>query len=155
MKKTALFAGCMAIAMTFVTGCSGVHELQAALGEATSADEISTLGLKVTKGKTTKSEVFKAIGAPSDVMTNADGSESWLYNRVAARQTDFGWQIAGDFMAIFPYSPSTRSYGGGFAGVGVASSIKTNKTSYKTATLVITYNNQGCVDNYEFTATSF
>jgi len=155
MKKAVLFAGCMVAAMTFVTGCSGIHELQAALGEATSADEVSTLGLKITKNKTTREDVLKTVGAPTDILKNANGTETWTYNRVAVRQTNFGWQIAGDFMAIFPYTTSGRSYGGGLAGVGVASSIKTNKSSYKTAALLVNFNVNGCVDSYEFMATSF
>ena len=44
---------CVGLGALLLSGCSSIKELNSALGEATSADEISTLGLNIVKNKTT------------------------------------------------------------------------------------------------------
>lgn len=155
MKKFA-FAVCMGVsAMLFFSGCSSIKELNSALGEAANADEISTLGLNIVKNKTTKNEIFNSIGAPGLVFQNDMNGETWVYQRVAVRQTDVGFQAKGNFAAIFPYQPNSLSKGGGIAGVGASSKVGARRSSYKSAGLMIKFNAQGCVNGYEFTATSF
>ena len=155
MKQFA-FTICMGLgALLLFSGCSSVKELNSALGEAATADEISTLGLNIVKNKTTKSEIFKSIGAPGLVFKNELNGETWVYQRVAVRQTDVGFQAKGNFAAIFPYKANSLSRGGGIAGVGASSKVGARRSSYKTAGLLIKYNEQGCVNSYEFTATSF
>lgn len=144
----------MSVAL-FFSGCSSVRELNSALGEATNADEISTLELNIIKNKTTKSEIFKLIGAPGLVFKNELKGETWVYQRVAVRQTDVGFQAKGNFSALFPYQANSLSRGGGIAGVGASSKVGSSRSSYKTAGLMIRFNELGCVNSYEFTATSF
>lgn len=155
MKRFA-FTVCMGLgALLLFSGCSSVKELNSALGEAADADEISTLGLNIVKNKTTKSEIFKSIGAPGLVFKNDLNGETWVYQRVAVRQTDVGFQAKGNFAAIFPYQANSLSRGGGIAGIGASSKVGARRSSYKTAGLLIKFNEQGCVNSYEFTATSF
>lgn len=146
---------CVGSGALLLSGCSSIKELNSALGEATSADEISTLGLNIVKNKTTKAEIFSSIGAPSLVFRNDLNGDSWVYQRVAVRQTDVGFQAKGNFSALFPYQTNSLSRGGGIAGVGASSKVGARRSSYKTAGLLIKFNEQGCVNAYEFTATSF
>ena len=155
MKQFA-FAICMSFAaMLLLPGCSSVRELNSALGEAANADEISSFGLNIVKNKTTKSEIFKSIGAPELVFKNELNGESWVYPRVAVRQTDVGIQAKGNFAALFPYQANSLSRGGGIAGVGASSKVGAKRSSYKSAGLLIRFNENGCINSYEFTATSF
>lgn len=154
--KQLTFAICMGVStMLFISGCSSVKELNSALGETANADGISFFGLNIIKNKTTKAEIFKAIGAPGLVFQNNLNGESWVYQRVAVRQTDVGFQAKGNFAALFPYQPNSLSKGGGIAGVGASSKVGARRSSYKSAGLMIKFNEQGCVNAYEFTATSF
>ena len=135
-------------------GCSNIHELNKALGEASTADEVSSMGLQIVQNKTTKAEVIQNIGAPSMTFADEKG-EAWVYSRVAVRNTQSSGNISANFTAIFPYQSHTRSKGGGIAGAGASASVATQKSSYKTAALMIYFNKYGCVSHYEFTATSF
>ena len=154
MKKmiaTAVVGMCSAL---LVSGCTNIKELNKALGEASHADEISTLGLRIRQNKTTQKDVIENIGAPSMTFENENGS-TWVYTRVAVRDTQSAGRLSGNFAAFFPYKPETWSRGGGLAGAGASASVASQRSSYKTASLTINFNKSGCVVNYEYTATSF
>ena len=123
MKQFAFVFCAGMTALLLFSGCSGINELNSALGEAAGADEITAPKLNIVKNKTTKSEIFQSIGAPGLVFRNEINGETWVYQRVAVRQT--------------------------------ASKVGARRSSYKTAGLMIKFNEQGCVNAYEFTATSF
>lgn len=155
MKRSA-FTVCMGFAaMLLVAGCSGARELSSSLGDASGLDGVTAGSLKVVKNKTTQNEVMAALGAPSLVFKNDIGGESWVYQRIAVRQSNVGFAASANFEAIFPYKADTKGHGGGFAGVGAAAALDSNRSTYKSAGLLINYNAEGCVNNYEFTATSF
>ena len=135
-------------------GCSNIHELNKALGEASNADEVSTIGLNIVPNKTTQKEVVASIGAPSMVFDEENGS-TWVYSRVAVRNTGSGGKLAANFTAFFPYKAHQLNHGGGLTGVGASASVASERSSYKTAALMIHFNGEGCAVNYEFTATSF
>lgn len=155
MKQFAFVFCAGMTALLLFSGCSGINELNSALGEAAGADEITAPKLNIVKNKTTKSEIFQSIGAPGLVFRNEINGETWVYQRVAVRQTDVGFQARGNFSALFPYQANSLSHGGGIAGVGASSKVGARRSSYKTAGLMIKFNEQGCVNAYEFTATSF
>ena len=154
MKKMIAAAVAGLASALLVSGCTNIKELNKALGEASQTDEISTLGLRITKNKTTQQDVIENIGAPSMSFEHENGS-TWVYTRVAVRNTQSVGNLSGNFTAIFPYKANTWSRGGGLAGAGVSASVASERSSYKTAALTINFNKQGFVINYEFTATSF
>ena len=154
MKKMFVVAAVAACAALVAAGCSNIKELNKALGEASTADEVSTMGLQIVQNKTTKAEVIQNIGAPSMTFNDAKG-EAWVYSRVAVRRNQSSGNLTANFAAIFPYKGHSLSHGGGIAGVGGNASVASQNSSYKTAALVIYFNKHGCVSHYEFTATSF
>lgn len=103
MKQFAFVFCAGMTALLLFSGCSGINELNSALGEAAGADEITAPKLNIVKNKTTKSEIFQSIGAPGLVFRNEINGETWVYQRVAVRQTDVGFQARGNFSALFPY----------------------------------------------------
>ena len=141
-------------AALLITGCSDIKELNKALGEASTLDEVSSLGLRIVQNKTTQNEVLKAIGAPS-MSFDSDKGSTWVYTRVAVRSNQSSADASIGFDAFFPYKAHTFSRGGGVAGVHGSASTASQRSSYKTAALTINFNAQGCVTNYEFSATSF
>ena len=154
MKKMIAAAVVGLASALLVSGCTNIKELNKALGEASHADEISTLGLRIRQNKTTQKDVLQRIGAPSMTFVNNNGS-TWVYTRVAVRNTQTSGNLSGNFAAFFPYKPETLSRGAGLAGVGASASVASQRASYKTAALTINFNKSGCVVNYEYTATSF
>ena len=154
MKKMIAAAVVGLASALLVSGCTNIKELNKALGEASHADEISTLGLRIRQNKTTQKDVLQRIGAPSMTFVNNNGS-TWVYTRVAVRNTQTSGHLSGNFAAFFPYKPETLSRGAGLAGVGASASVASQRASYKTAALTINFNKSGTVVNYEFSATSF
>ena len=154
MKKMIAAAVVGLCSALLVSGCTNIKELNKALGEASHADEISTMGLRITKNKTTQQDVIANIGAPSMTFENDKGS-TWVYTRVAVRASQTAGKISGNFAAFFPYKSGSFSRGGGIAGVGASAAVASQRSSYKTASLTINFNKSGCVVNYEYTATSF
>ena len=155
MKKLTAVAGAGICAALLFSGCSNIKELNKALGDASAVDEVSTLGLCIEQDKTTQAEVLNSIGAPSMTFAEADGGSTWVYTRVAVRNHQAAGRLSANFAAVFPYKPSTWSRGGGLAGAGANASLASQSSSYKTAALMIHFNGEGRVSNYEFTATSF
>lgn len=154
MKKLFSTAVAALSAALLITGCSDIKELNKALGEASSLDEVSTLGLRIVQNKTTQNDVLKSIGAPSLTFDNGDGS-TWIYTKVAVRNNQSNANASIGFDAFFPYKANSFSRGGGVAGVHGGAATASQRSSYKTAALTINFNSQGCVTNYEFSATSF
>ena len=154
MKKIIAAATVGLCSALLISGCTNIKELNKALGEASTADEISTLGLRITKGKTTQKEVIQNIGAPSMTFAGDDGT-TWVYTRVAVRNTQSAGNLNANFAAIFPYKANSLNRGGGIAGVGANASVGSQRSSYKTAALTIKFSGKGVVTDYEFSATSF
>ena len=155
MKKMIAAAVVGLASALLVSGCTNIKELNKALGEASHADEISTLGLRIYKHKTTQNDVLENIGAPNLTFENKNGGSTWVYTRVAVRNVQSEGNLSANFVAFFPYKGGTWSRGGGLAGVGANGSVASQRASYKTAALTINFNKAGTVLNYEFSATSF
>lgn len=155
MKKLIAVAGAGVCAALLFSGCSNIKELNKALGDASAVDDVSTMGLHIEQDKTTQADVMKAIGAPSMTFANPNGGTTWVYSRVAVRNSAAAGNLSANFQAVFPWKSNFRSRGGGVAGVGASASVASQSSSYKTAALMIHFNREGCVSNYEFTATSF
>ena len=154
MKRMLSAAVASLCAALLITGCSDIKELNKALGDASSLDEVSTLGLRIVQNKTTQNDVLKSIGAPSMTFDNGEGT-TWVYTRVAVRSNQSSANLSVGFDAFFPYKAESFSRGGGIAGVNAGAATASQRASYKTAALTINFNAQGCVTNYEFSATSF
>ncbi len=143
-------------AVLLLSGCSSIKDLNVALGQqATASDDVTITGLNILKNKTSKKEVIDAIGAPGLVFKNDIKGESWVYPRVAVRRDSLGFQASGNLALIFPYKAHTLSRGGGLAGGGASTQVQSDRSSYKTAGLLIKFNKDNCVHSYEFRATSF
>ena len=155
MKKMIAAAVVGLASALLVSGCTNIKELNKALGEASHADEISTLGLRIRQNKTTQKDVLENIGAPSMSFANKKGGTTWVYTRVAVRNTQTSGKLSANFVAFFPYKSGSWSRGAGVTGVGANASVASQRASYKTASLTINFNKNGTVINYEFSATSF
>ena len=102
-----------------------------------------TLGTaqKTIKLGTSQADVAEVLGAPNIVTTDADGKETWIYDKVSTVQSynSNGFQV-GDGGIGGGYGNSAG--GGGILGVGYGKSSGTAQTSQKTLTIVIKFQNQ-------------
>ena len=115
----------------------------------------------VKKGKTTRLEVFKALGAPNVIAMESDNGEVWTYDQIKVRRTGQGYSAGGFFLTGFAfgdgisYSNRNPGHGAGEAGVSASGSVDTNTTSIQTATLIIRFDSSDRVQSYKMLVTSF
>lgn len=117
----------------------------------------------VKKGKTTRLDIFKALGAPNVIAMESDKGEVWTYDQMKVRRTAQGYGAGAFFLTGFAFSDdvslrrSTFNPGGGIgeAGVSASGSVGTNTTSIHTATLIIRFDANDCVQSYKMLVTSF
>ena len=117
----------------------------------------------VKKGKTTRLDIFKALGAPNVIAMESDKGEVWTYDQMKVRRTAQGYGAGAFFLTGFAFSDdvslrrSTFNPGGGIgeAGVSASGSVGTNTTSINTATLIIRFDANDRVQSYKMLVTSF
>ena len=117
----------------------------------------------VQKGRTTRLEVFKALGAPNVIAIESGKGETWTYDQIKVRRTAQGYGAGAFFLTGFAFSndfdPRRKSFnpgsGIGEAGVSASGSVGTNTTSINTATLVIRFDAADRVQSYKMLVTSF
>ena len=115
----------------------------------------------VKKGKTTRLEVFKALGAPNVIAMESDKGEVWTYDQIKVRRTSQGYGAGAFFLTGFAFSDdvsrSRRDPGRGIgeAGVSATGTVGTDTTSIHTATLVIRFDASDRVQSYKMLVTSF
>ena len=144
MKKMIAAAVVGLASVLLISGCIDVKDMDKAIGEASRSDETSSLGLRICQNKTTQKDVLETIGAPSMTFANDKGGSSWVYARVAVRNTKSGEKASDNCKAFFPFKAVKLSGDAGSRGA-----------SCKTASLTINFNKSGNVVNYEYSETRF
>ena len=115
----------------------------------------------VQKGKTTRLEVFKALGAPNVIAMESGKGEVWTYDQIKVRRTAQGYDAGAYFLTGFAFgdgvsiSQRDPGKGAGLAGVSASGAVGTATTSIHTATLVIRFDTSDKVSSYKMLVTSF
>lgn len=113
---------------------------QKAYDDNDNSSEEFTLGgvqKRINRGMS-QTEVAEALGSPNIVTKNADGTEAWIYDKMASEIT-YSTQSGGFWLVI----------------VGGGNSSGRVKTTQKTLTVVIRFNNQGEVDTVSYHASKY
>jgi hypothetical protein len=136
MKRPAfLFASLLAI--TVLTGCQSVPQQRQAMRE--SSEEKLTLGVaqrEIREGLS-QAEVAQALGSPNMVTRDADGVETWIYDKISTE---------------FTYS---NSAGGAALLLGtVSGSAGVSSRSQRTLTIILKFTD-GKVTKFTYSASSF
>ena len=117
----------------------------------------------VTVGKTTRLDIFKALGTPNVVAMESGKGEVWTYDQIKVRRTAQGYGAGAFFMTGFAFGSGldprrgslSPGHGAGEAGVSASASVGTATTSVHTATLVIRFDANEKVQSYKMLVTSF
>jgi len=120
----------------------------------------------VKAGKTTRLEVFKALGAPNVIAMDSDNGEIWTYDQMKVRRTSQGYSAGAYFLTLFAFSDDVAftgrnqnipypGRGAGDAGVSATGRVGTSTTSISTATLVVRFDANDKVKSYNMLVTSF
>ncbi len=135
-QRTAL---CLVLGL-FVLGCSVPQ-----MGQTRDPISAGSAKLFLKKGETTQVEVLEAFGGPNIVAGDADGNETWTYDRMS-------------------YVSSSATGGGAAAGAGVIGSVPTGgllwgnasraASGSRTVTLFL-YWQDGVLADYKYRSASF
>ena len=117
----------------------------------------------VQAGKTTRLEIFKALGAPNVVAMESGKGEVWTYDQIKVRRTAQGYGAGAYFLTGFAFGDGfdprratlNPGHGVGAAGVSASGNIGTDTTSVLTATLIIRFDTSDKVQSYKMLVTSF
>ena len=160
-SKKALLALAAVIGTGFLAGCS--TKLSPEPFDANLRLTSGHVKSVVKKGKTTRLEVFKALGAPNVIAMDSDKGEVWTYDQMKVRRTAQGYGAGAFFLTGFAFDDDIRisrnnsnpGHGAGEAGVSASGSLGTDTTSIHTATLVIRFDAADRVQSYKMLVTSF
>jgi len=144
----------LAVALLTLTACTTAAEHAASLHSA--QDSKITAGIvqrEIHRGMS-QDQVAKALGAPNIVSRDADGRESWIYDKVATEASYSNSRggagglagVAGDVGSVL-----LLGMGGGTYESQTGASAQTQRT----LTVVIKYDQRQLVDNATFHSSSF
>lgn len=124
--------------LTAVTGCTSAAQHQQNLGST--AEREMTLGIvqKEIRAGLTQDEVINALGSPNIVTRDAEGRETWVYDKIASEASYSRSDAYGTILIL----------GGGQA-AGATS------TSQKTLTVAIKFGGDQRVDTFSYHSSRF
>jgi len=109
---------------------------------------------QVVKDKTTQADLLQLFGGPNIATTDNEGTETWVYER-SVTQTDVSsrnqnWQAAAGLDLFFSHVGANAQGGGGQA--AGASSVA---SSFRSLTVVVKFNPNKTVKNYDVRSSQF
>jgi outer membrane protein assembly factor BamE (lipoprotein component of BamABCDE complex) len=122
--------------------------------DAKSGTTYGTITTKVVKGKTTQTELLEYFGGPNISTTDADGTETWVYESKSSSSTTQNQGAASarvDAMSLF-FGIGGLSQG---TGQGQYQNSGTTTTSSKNLTFIVKFNPDKTVKDYSVRQSSF
>lgn len=149
----ALWAGAAALQAIALSGCMTAAEHAAQLPSA--SERQMTLGVvqKEIRRGMSQGDVAAALGAPNIVSQDADGRETWIYDKIATEvaysQSSVSGSVGGLLIGVGP-----GVGGGALGGVGGSESSGAAEQTQRTLTVVIKFR-RGLVDDLSYHSSSF
>ncbi len=136
MKKAYFALFCMLIGL--ITGCQTASQHQKELSEEpTEKFTLGNVQRKIEKGMS-QAEVASSLGSPNIVTKDANGKEAWVYDKVA-REVSYSHDQGGVWLILGAYSKEAGA----------------SRTSQRTLTVVIKFDDKGHVDDVTYHASQF
>ena len=115
-----------------------------------------TLGLvqRDIKVGTSQADVAQILGSPNIVTQDADGKETWIYDKVSSI-TSYGSSGFGVNVGGFGGGFGWNGIGGGMGSVGYNKNGGTVQSNQKTLTVVLKFDNNHNVSSFSYHMSSF
>lgn len=115
-----------------------------------------TLGLvqRDIKVGTSQADVAQILGSPNIVTQDADGKETWIYDKVSSI-TSYGSSGFGVNVGGFGGGFGWNGIGGGIGNVGYSKNGGTVQSNQKTLTVVLKFDNNHNVSSFSYHMSSF
>lgn len=141
--------GVFTIMVAGFMGCSSPNSIQ-------TPTHLTTAQVKrsLTVGVTTQEEVVKALGTPNMLLKSSSRGETWTYDQVRVDSTSIGFNLLGGIGGI-----STTNKGGEtgsiLGGGGAQITDMNESSSVRTMTVLIKFDENGVVCDYQMMYTAF
>lgn len=119
-------------------------------------DQQMTLGLvqRNIKVGTSQADVAEILGSPNIVTQDADGLETWIYDKVSSI-TAYGSSGFGVGLGGFGGGYGSGGLGGGLANIGYNKNGGVNQSVQKTLTVVLKFDNNHNVSSFTYHMSAF
>ncbi len=119
-------------------------------------EQQKTLGLvqRNIKVGTSQADVAEILGSPNIVTQDADGLETWIYDKVSSI-TAYGSSGFGVGLGGFGGGYGSGGLGGGLANVGYNKNGGINQSVQKTLTVVLKFDNNHNVSSFTYHMSAF
>lgn len=137
MQKILGMLFCFVIGLA--TGCQSAHQHSQAISNEPPAEQF-TLGnvqRKISKGMS-QADVAAALGSPNIVTKDAHGKEAWVYDKVA-REVSYSHDQGGVWLILGAYNKEAGA----------------SRSSQRTLTVVIKFDDKGQVGNVTYHSSQF
>lgn len=137
MKKALFVVVC--VAFGFLTGCQSAAQHQKDVAEPDNIEKF-TLGnvqRKIAKGNS-QADVASSLGSPNIVTRDSSGREAWVYDKVA-RDVSYSRDNGGVWLILGAYSKEAGAV----------------RSSQRTLTVVIKFDDKGLVDDVTYHSSQF
>jgi hypothetical protein len=99
-------------------------------------------------------EVVSALGAPNMVTRNAEGNETWVYDKIHS-QYEMRQSDGGLCLGVLGGGLVGPGLLGGHGGIGGSSTRASGSSSERTLTIVIHFDSESRVSDFSYRTTSF
>lgn len=159
-------SGLAAILAITLAGCGGGSKSGSGANAAEARQPAATPGRlsygtvtsQVKKGQTTQLELLDLFGGPNISTTDADGLETWVYERSASETDASGSSDAKNLNAFFGAGGNigNASIGGGVAGGSQSTRDRSRTTnSVRNLTVIVKFNPDKTVRDYSVRQSTF
>lgn len=166
VRSSSVGIGALAVVVAAAaSGCAGekppaerVDNPAVGTAERPSALSYGAVTSTVKKGVTTQLDLIQMFGGANVTQTDRDGNEVWVYERTSSMSDSAGSSADNQFSAFFGVAGGGGGVtaGGGAGGSARSQSDRrTNVNSVRTLTVIIKFNPDKTVKDYETRATYF
>lgn len=125
--------------------CSASKHVEEVRAEDTDRLTVGTVQKEIKLGMS-GAEVAQALGSPNIVTTDSERRETWVYDKIS---TEVAYSKSGGAIVGLVFSSSGGGLGGGSADAGAT------RTSQRTLTVIINFDNDGLVRDFSYHSSQF
>jgi outer membrane protein assembly factor BamE (lipoprotein component of BamABCDE complex) len=149
MKKTPVSFPLLAAAALVLSGCGAAQHRAEVQDDGIDRVSVGTVQREIRVGMTS-AEVAEILGAPNIVSTDAERREVWIWDKVSS---EVSYSRSSGVVAGLLVGGS----GGGAAGgaAGGSKSAGASRSSQRTLTVIVKFNDAGLVRDFSYRTSSF
>ncbi len=156
MSSILPIAAC-ALGLALLTGCKTAQQHAADVQAANTQDERISVGTvqREIKVGMSSADVVSVLGSPNMVTTDSQRRENWVYDKISTEQVYSASSGGVNALILGGALIGNRGLAGGAGGAGYQSGSGAAKTSQRTLTIIIKFDENSQVRDFAYRYSSF